>query len=229
MKIKNKCPRRTASLNVPWEIRMGNSRLADGTVTLGPGETREMSALWTAVEGTFIFFGNADPGNTVSETDRNNNTTRDRRISVASSQAGLATKLLEHIYAKDAGAGFTANPVGITPCTLETNGGIPVSGSSEQVQAKINCTGWPAGGRGDFEGYLGFTLKNGWRVKSYVIPRSSTTGFEEGQGRGWSWGSPPPSGTNPYYKLHLWTDGFHGIEIFVKITIEGPQGTNPYQ
>ncbi len=76
---------------------------------------------------------------------------------------------------------------------------------------------------------MGFNLKNGWKVKSYEIAGPTRAGI--GAGSDWRWVStPPPAGsTTPYVKWHLWANGGSSITVGIKIIIEGPEGTDPYQ
>jgi hypothetical protein len=228
MTIRNVCPARTADLTIPWEIKVDSHRIADGRVTLESGESKVVSAQWTVGwhEDWSVLTGNADPSNTIPETVRKNNTKEIKPVPTIA----IDDHLIDHVKAKNAGANFTVSADGPNPCSIETNGG---SGGSffgnEQVQLRINCRSRPGGARADFEGFVGFTLKNHWVVRTYQIGESSNPDFREAAGKGWSWVSPPPSGTNPYFKIHLWADGFHGIEVFVKIWIQGPSGTDPYR
>jgi hypothetical protein len=136
--------------------------------------------------------------------------------------------VLNHVRAKDAGAGFTESLEGSTPCHTSSSGGkTGYSAGDEVVSMDLNCIARPLGGKANFEGYVGFTLKNGWRVKSHEVVRGSGN-FAEGAGKGWSWVTGPPSGANPYFKLHFWADADRALDIGIKITIEGAEGTSPY-
>ncbi len=221
LKIRSKCPAGTADLRVPWEIRKNSTRLSSGTETLAPGVAKDVTTNWTAVAGTNNFHGS------VTITDGgNNNTSNDVTVNLS---PPLVTRALNHVSAKNAGANFSANNIDKTPCILHSNGGQAGSYFGDEViNSSVDCVTLLVGGKLEVEGYSGFTLKNGWRVKSYELIRG-TNDFAEGPGRGWSWLSATPTGTNPYYKIRLWADGHRGIEIGLKIFIEGPEGTNPYQ
>lgn len=220
LKIKSKCPSGTADLRVPWEIRKNSTIISSGTETLPSGISKDVTTDWTAVAGTNNFHGNlmiTDGGA--------NNTSNDVTVTLS---PPMVSQVLSHVSAKNVGANFSANKVDTNPCDLVTSGGQAGSYGEEMVFNRLTCLGHLAGGKADVEGYLGFTLKNGWRVKSYEIIRSAAP-YNEGTGKGWSWLSAPPTGTSPYFKFRLWADGNYAIAIRVKVFIEGPEGTNPYQ
>ncbi|MGI9065863.1 MAG: hypothetical protein ACR2HX_05590 [Pyrinomonadaceae bacterium] len=220
LKIRSKCPPGTADLRVPWEIRKNSTKISSGTETLPPGISKDVTTTWTAVVGTNNFYGS------VTMTDGgNNNTSNDVTVNLS---PPLVTRVLNHVSAKNAGANFSANIVDSSPCVLYSNAGQAGSNSDDEVVNRINCLPDLLGGRSDVEGYSGFTLKNGWRIKSHEIIRG-TGNFAEGPGKGWSWSSAPPTGTGPYFKIRLWADANRGIQIGVKIFIEGPEDTDPYQ
>lgn len=220
LKIRSKCPAGTAELRVPWEIRKNSTIISSGTETLPPGISKDLTTNWTAAVGTNNFHGS------VTITDGgNNNTSNDVTVTLS---PPMISQVLSHVSAKNAGANFSANKVDTNPCDLVTSGGQAGGYGEEMVFNRLNCIGHLAGGRADVEGYSGFTLKNGWRVKSYEILRSAAP-YAEGGGKGWSWLSAPPGGTSPYFKIRLWADGTYGIALRVKIFIEGPEGTSPYQ
>jgi len=219
LKIRSKCPAGTADMRVPWEIRKNSTIISSGTETLPPGISKDLTTNWTAVVGTTNFHGS------VTMTDGgNNNTSNDVTVNLS---PPLVTQVLSHVSAKNAGANFSANKVDTNPCDIATNGGRSGSYGEDMIFNHLTCLGHPAGGRGDVEGYSGFTLKNGWRVKSHEIIRAAAP-YNEGTGKGWSWLSAPPTGTNPYFKIRLWADANYAIGIRVKIFVEGPEGTSPY-
>lgn len=221
LKIRSKCPAGTADLRVPWEIRKNSTILSSGAETLPPGISKDVTTNWTATAGTNSFHGS------VTITDGgNNNTSNDVTVNLS---PPLVTKVLNHLSAKNAGANFSANHIDKSPCIRHSNGGQAGSYVGDEVIAgSIDCGGLLAGAKLEIEGYSGFALKNGWKVKSYEIIRG-TNHFAEGPGRGWSWLSATPTGTSPYFKIRLWADANRGIEIRVRVLIEGPEGTNPYQ
>lgn len=221
LKIRSKCPAGTADMRVPWEIRKNSTIISSGTETLPPGISKDLTTSWTAVVGTTNFHGS------VTMTDGgNNNTSNDVTVNLS---PPLVTRALNHVSAKSAGANFSANDIDKGPCFRASNGGQSGSSFGDEVMtSSVDCLAFAVGGKLEVEGYSGFTLKNGWRVKSHAIIRG-TQSYNEGEGKGWSWLSGPPSGTSPYFKLRLWADGHNGIRIGVKVFIEGPEGTSPYQ
>ena len=236
MKIKNKCPSGTANLNVPWIIKRDSTQISSGTVTLAPGATSsDLIGNWTAASGTFNFWGAADPQKTISETERNNNTTNDYRITVGQASAStagtgqpkLVTQELDYQKAKDNGARF-AGAKETRPCaSFIYNWGIVQNSSAKPgVVFHLSCGGDPVGGTADLEGFMSFNLKNGWKVKSFDPPQ-----ILQKEGRAdWGWEKPPAvNSTNAYMKMHLWAEAFSLIKIGVRVVIEGPEGTNPYQ
>lgn len=233
MKIKNKCPSGTSSLIIPWIIKKGSDEIGSGTVTLAPGITStELVAYWTAAVGTFVFWGAADPQKTIAETDRNNNTTSDHSVTV---NAKIVTQLLNHALAKTSatGADFTPKTFWDAPCNVAHGGAqfVPSNNfGNEQVWMKVDCRERPTGEKVSFWAYAGkFQLRNGWKVKSFEIVPSPNGQLQEGSGKGWSWETKPQiGGTQAAAKLNLWADAGKGIEIFLRITIEGPEGTSPY-
>jgi hypothetical protein len=94
----------------------------------------------------------------------------------------------------------------------------------DEVSFWVNCELYPQGAKANFEAFTNFNLKNGWKVKSYEILNPKTA---DGS---WNWVVPPNNGSpNPYSKLHLWVNAGVKVSLKLKILIEGPEGTNPYQ
>ena len=47
---------------------------------------------------------------------------------------------------------------------------------------------------------------------------------------GWQWTRVPSVGTDdPSGKLHIWANSNTTLSFFVKVEVEGPAGTSPYQ
>lgn len=236
MTIKNVS---NTTLKIPWKITR-NDQVWSGAQEVKAGDSFSPTVTWSAALGAQHFVGTADPDNTLGEVlNQRNNNSKSLDVNVAQvsastegtggSQPRLVTQTLNHVNAKYSGASFTINAVGATPCTLESNGGISMPTWSDEIPAfRISCTGGPVGGRADFEAYLGFTLKNGWKIKSYEIAFLDRGGDS---GCDWDWRSTPPSqgSTNPYLKWRLWANGGSRITVGIKIIIEGPEGTNPYR
>ena len=216
MKITNKCPSGTASLNVPWNIKKDSTTLSSGTVTIDPGATKEVSAPWTATAGTFNFWGNADPEKRISESERNNNTTSDNSV----------TTLDWKILTLTSGGTFPANPESPTgPCYLKNNQMNDSFGG--QIQTVLSCTGSVTGLKANPEYFKGLTLKNGWVVDTATVRDDAVIA---GSGRGgWGWRTQPASGSNnPYARIHVWVDANTAFQYYLTVKIKGPAHLSPF-
>jgi hypothetical protein len=233
MTIKNKCPNGTADLNVPWKLYLDDQVIKTGTSKISAGSSADVTASWTAVGGSHHFYGEADPRN---EKIRENNTRPDVVIDVPQSSVSpattqLETQVLNYQKAKLAGAQFWHGVAGYTLCTPigqfdPAEFGESVAGNS--VVFDITCSyGVLTGARANPEAFQNFTLKNGWKIKSIEI----TPEYRRGLGHGeWQWTTRPSRGSdNPYVQMHLVAEDRHSVQIYIKITIEGPAGTDPYQ
>jgi len=203
--------------NVPWSIEADNQRVGEGTegsVTAGSSFTK--TAQWTATAGKHQFSGDVDLQKTLKNTAPPAARIKGLEVTVAAPK--LATQLLDNRFAKNAGAQFADNP--------ETLGCIvfgPLDlGYTQKVNFEVNCIARPVGMKTNPEAFKNFTLKNGWTVKSFGVSDDGKVNA------GWSW-TVKPSGNNPYLKMHLWANAHAAITVFVKVWIEGPEGTNPYQ
>jgi hypothetical protein len=235
MKITSKCPGGTADLDVPWKIYADGQMISSGNVRISAGDTATVSSSWTALVGSHSFFGSADPRN---ERARNNNTLPDVVMNVRprSTSANridntppqLETQVLDYQKAKDAGAQFSDGVAGATICNpigqYDPTGSPDSSGNS--VGFRIVCSNIITGARANPEAFINFRLKNNWKIKSVdtsQIDLSTCTGAN------WQWQTRPSEGTdNPYMQMHLVSEPFQCLVRAVKITIEGPAGTNPY-
>ncbi len=140
------------------------------------------------------------------------------------------TQLLDYDKAKRSGAQFPSGIEGNTPCR-------PV-GVFDQKQYPdyslnrpplgilfvVDCKLVPFGGRATPEAFAGYRLKNGWKVKSFdVVATNPNAG-------NWEWRKTPAKGSDdPSMSMHVWADGGGWVLALVKVEIEGPAGTNPYQ
>ena len=220
--VKSKCPGGTKPLDIQWEITdAGDRKLGNGEAQLNPGASSSFTATWTAEAGAHKLRGDAYAQEATSGQQNN---WREASVTI---QPKLVTQELDHKKAKNAGAGFTNNPIGTPNCRTLNNGGSEKP--DNKVNFKVTCSVFPYGGKGDFEAYANFNLKNGWKVKSYEIVGPDR--FKDEKDSDWSWSSSPPAegSTSPYVKLHLWANANAGITVGIKIIIEGPEGTNPYQ
>lgn len=223
--VKSRCPSGTKPLDMQWEITDGGDRkLGSGDAQLNPGASSSFTATWTAEAGAHQLRGDAYAQEATSGQQNNW-----REVNVTVSPT-LVTMKLNHVKAKNGGAGFTANATGATTCSIEIYAG-QTGGTQEDDEAafRVSCVLSPSGGKADFEAYSGFNLKNGWKIKSYEVKGPTRIGGNRQSD--WSWISTPPSAgsTNPYVKWHLWANAGAEITVRIKITIEGPEGTDPYQ
>jgi len=220
---------------VPWSIHLAtdNQTLGQGEkMNLGPGESFEVTAQWTPSAGQKLLQGYVDPtGQALKNTAPVSAQIKELSVTVAAAASASTpgtpveteTRVLEHLKAKNAGANFTANAVGATPCTIENRGGRNVT-FTEEVELILGCQLLP-GGRADFEVYSNFRLKNGWKVERVDVRKQS------GGTADWSWVSSAPAvgSDNPYAKFHLWSNPNGYVYVLPKITIKGPKNTDPYQ
>lgn len=152
----------------------------------------------------------------------------------------LAVQDLDPARARAAGAVFSHNVDGQAFCNRLGVGdwqdrswdsweGTP---RATGVLFMADCTATPAfpvvlpnsGGKADPEAYKDFTLKNGWVIRSAELVNVDRLNAD------FRWISPPKIGTSdPYIKAHLAADPGEMIKRGVRIVIEGPAGTNPYQ
>ncbi len=224
--LKSKCPSNTRPLSFDWDINSGSQRLAGGSAQLNPGASSTFTANWAAAVGTHNIYGGVATDLNESAGANKQNNTRQVTITI---QPKLVEQLLNHVKAKENGANFTVNADGPTPCYVTSNGGASMStyAGSDITEFIVNCYNLDFGGKGIFEAYSGFTLKNGWKIKSFAVEKK----YGENPRKGWGWLSAAPvvGSTNPYFKVRLWAEKLEHMSIGVKIRIEGPEGTNPYQ
>ena len=208
---------------------------------LAPGASQTVGARVNVGPGVRDYFARVDPDDTLHEpiVQRANNESRLKLTipQVSRDQAPppgstppKETQLLDYDKAKRNGAQFSAGLEGNTPC-------IPV-GVFDQTQDPdytlhrpalgilfvADCKNFPFGARATPEAFTGFRLKNGWRVKSFLVVDQNVNGGN------WEWRKTPSNGTDdPSMRLHIWADGLGWSLALVKVEIEGPAGTNPYQ
>jgi hypothetical protein len=199
---------------------------------LAPGASQTVGAHVNVGPGTREYFARVDPDDILHEpiVQRANNESRLKlTIPQALGQQAPAapqkeTQLLDYDKAKRAGAQFGAS--------LEPSSSSPASTLCivQQQQApgvgvsfSLQCT--YTGGRSNPEAYVNFRLKNGWKVKSYDVLNVTKFGSAD-----WQWTRTPVIGSDDASsKVHLWADPLGQLFLSVKIEIEGPAGTNPYQ
>ncbi|MEO8055547.1 MAG: hypothetical protein ABI768_10345 [Acidobacteriota bacterium] len=217
-------------------------------VNLAPGATQSVSQTVNVAAGVREYFARVDPDDTLHEPilQRANNEKR-LRINIpqlVAAQAAAApakeTQLLDFDKAKRSGAQFGGSPNGPVCEMLVVDANTPDLSSAPGRPAagvffNLRCAASPVGARSDPEAFTSFRLKNGWKVKSFdvtgvqrrVWPGDRPAGEQDAN---WQWTKTPSVATDdPSAKLHLWTNANRWITLFVKVEIEGPAGTNPYQ
>lgn len=208
--------------------------LETAVVNLGPGATQRVGQKINVGPGAREYFARVDPDDTLHEplVQRANNEKRLKlTIPQASGQQGSAggvpqkeTQLLNYDKAKRAGAQFGAS---LDPSSSSRASTLCIvqqgQDSGVGVLFMLNCT--YTGGRSTPEAYVNFRLKNGWKVKSFDVVNVTKVASAD-----WQWTKTPSIGSDdPSSKVHLWADPLGQIILSVKIEIEGPAGTNPYQ
>ncbi len=243
--IQNVCNGPLAS--VPWTIEVGtgtgpNQVLGSGVQqNVLAGASFSVTANWTAVPGQRGFLGTADRDNALRESvQHRQNNYKDFPVNVPQMSADTAApagstpqvevRSLEHMKAKSAGANFTNTSPQPTPCGINNFGGQNPQAnisSADTVRILVDCQGSVFGGRGDFDLYSNFRLKNGWKIVR-VDPMNIQ---QRGGPTDWRYDStlPGAGSDNPYMRFHLWAEHGALMGVEIKVTIQGPTGTDPYQ
>ena len=66
-------------------------------------------------------------------------------------------------------------------------------------------------------------------MKSYEIVQSPDPALGEGAGKGWNISVAPVAGSiDPDAGVDIWADAGKGIQVFLRVTIEGPEGLSAY-
>ena len=231
MTIRNKCPEGTAVLSVPWKIYVDSQMIQTGTTKISAGNTADVTASWRAVAGSHHFSGSAY-NNTVPDVIINVPQRSADTMGVSNEQPQLETQTLDYQKAKQAGAGFAHSPDGPTgTCDYgqmdlaEAYKSHSVFGPGPGVVFFVVCTNPPpTGARANPEAFTNFTLRNGWKIKDVLTEQ------KEKHSGDWQWVTRPRKGdNNPYMKMHVWSYPSGWLYVIVKVIIEGPAGTDPYQ
>jgi len=244
--IKNLCSVPLA--RVAWQIAStpDNTILGSGVVqaAIPAGQSVTVTAPWNAVPGQRGFDGRADPANLLRESagdQANNRKTASINVpQMSASRQGaggaaprLVTQMLNYDKAKNAGGRFTNNLDPNTVGCLGTGQFSPAnapSGGADASVAVVFRMSCLAGARASPEAFTGnFKLQNGWKIKRVepVIEHVK-------DGVDWQWDTRPTEGSDvPAMKMVL--DGFgsalgrnKNATLYVKVVIEGPEGTDPY-
>lgn len=243
--IRNLCD--TPIANVPWQIGQPDTPImATGVhqAAVPAGQSFAVTVRWPANPGLRGLYGWVDPQNVFREQPENRkNNLRTLAINLVEQPpartpvAGgtgprLVQTVLNYQRAKDAGARFAHNPDSDSRCSTlgQYDPKHPAfqsfSVGDQSVVFSVSCIGF--GGRGTPEAFTGFRLKNGWLIKLVEPPRE----FNKVQSD-WQFVTRPKEGTdNPEMRMHLWGEAYGPlagtVNVFVKIIIEGPEGTDPY-
>lgn len=223
--LRNSCT--GTSLNIPYKITNYTTTVASGTKSVPANGTTNVDVVWKATAGNHVFDALLDETNTLNEssTNRVNNGASD---GIALSVAPFVTMTLDAQAASSAGA-HHAHAFKSSVCDMASRMGsimiqfvanyVGLPASKFRVRGPVICTMVTEG-----EAFGNLQLKNGWRVKS-------ASGNHEGSGANWQWITQPSAGsTNPFAKIRITSNpGAVDYTVNLKIEIEGPQGTNPYQ
>lgn len=238
MTIMNRCASGTVDLNVPWKIYLDNVVIKTGTATVAAGKFVTVTAQWIAAGiGSHNFYGGIDPNNSLGDRTRYYSTLPDVVVTVIQGSADssgssngqspqLETQRLDYQKAKNAGAQFADSPDGPTGLCQYGQRDLAQQLSLEGAGVRffVNCGGILNGARATPEAFMNFTLKNGWKIKSIDTSEEGGKTLAD-----WNWTTRPVEGSNnPYMKMHLWSNPGGSVWVQVKVTIEGPAGTDPY-
>ncbi len=243
MTIKNKCPNGTADIDVPWKLYVDDQTIRTGTAKISAGGSASVSGPWAAVAGSHRFYGAADLKN---EKVTSNNILPDVIINVPQSsvvtkgkdsggQPQMETQVLDYQKAKDAGAQFSDGVKSVVGCQAYQIDPAYRPGiyAGNSVAFELDCAGGfgLTGAKGDPEAFINFTLKHGWKIKLVETSQPDKT-YCNGNAT-WQWMTrpkerPDEKSDNPYMQMHLVAEGSQCQFRVVKVTIEGPVGTNPY-
>lgn len=217
--------------SVPWTIiePVGPRWRTCGSGALtnvAPNAPVQVSCTMTAFVGPHSFRGAADPAGSLGEAQvpvnyRANNT-RELTLTVMTAGAIAGTEVyLNAQRAKAAGAGFSQQ-IDRTPCPITLDENF----NDLTMRVGINCANSLQGGKVDFELYRNFTLKNGWTVKWIDAPDMNHPTPAAGSRFDVR---PAVGSTNPYMKVHSWSEHHNSKFDLLRILITGPYGTDPYQ
>lgn len=208
---------------------------------LAAGATQSVGAPVSIGPGVREYKAQVDPDNTLKEPtpqQRANNESRLRLTipQVSGEQAPPAgsappkeTQLLDYELAKNAGAQFTHGIEGWQGTCISVGQFNSVGWTNDHSKGVIfmvDCRLMANGARATPEAFSGFRLKNGWKVKDYAIGAVE----KGGDGADWQWRQTPSKGTDdPSMRMHVFASPLGNVKVQVKVEIEGPRGTNPYQ
>lgn len=219
-------------------------------VSLGPGDHAEVQYQFVVKIGMNVVTACVDPDNALGETpdDRRNNC---KSIDLTR----YTTQELDFQRAGRSGATFadgvehsgTCRRVGVADSfRAETyangqRGAVFVADCPSFGSFVLVPIG--TGGKATASAYRDFTLQNGWTVASVEtafttnreMPSSTAPTLEATQSpgertmEGFAFTSPPVVGSStPSMTAHFWVEPGAFLNVFVKMIIKGPEGTEPY-
>jgi hypothetical protein len=121
--------------------------------------------------------------------------------------------------AQQAGATLPEPEVADASAGCRATTGVARSGG---VLFSLRCPG-SLGTKSSHPAYVGFRLKNGWKVKDtrVVVTGSSKAGFDLEK--------PAPGSDQPFLKGKLWAGPGGEVLIEVYVKVEGPKGTSYFR
>lgn len=227
----------TAATNVPWALEVDGVPISNGMAPgLKAGDGWESSKAWTATPGSHTVRLVVDPAGTGSASGAPI-AARTRQLAI--SVAALPTMEVRQIdWDAARSAGMVSRHGLVNPTTCQ---GILESVGSASYQSLLSQTsfatyvGWvhlmlqcpfATGARMNPVIYDNLVLRNGWRVKEVRVVQLTRHGTSE-----WQFlGAPPAAGSDrPRVALGMWANYGGALEVVLRVDIEGPRGTNPYQ
>lgn len=213
---------------------------------LAAGASQTFGARVNLAAGVREYFARVDPDDTLHEpiVQRANNERRLRltvplvsrdQAAAPGSAPPRETQILDYEKAKQAGAQFShgvegsqgaCNNVGQFNANLAAFivGRTIPAGVVFSMDCTVGGLAVPTGARATPEAFMGFRLKNGWKVREFAF------GEILRQAADWQWRKTPSNGTDdPSMRMHIWANPGGRLGVPVKVVIEGPAGTNPYQ
>jgi CARDB protein len=222
---------------VPWLIQDStlNKALASGQETnFSPGSTKQVTATWKADEGTHHIQVYVDPtGTTFKNTAPVSSQIVEKDLKVVPK---IVQRYLEWKKATGKVSQDAASPVG---CYAYVRDGGTVGSSYQDttpfkgVVVLTGCSPTVLGGFSfDVDVLNGFTLKNGWKVKSGASVLKVSR--NDAGGLGWHMVTSPQAGNDSAYMKLRFDLGSPVTEpaslwVSIQVMIEGPEHKDPYQ
>jgi hypothetical protein len=213
--------------------------------SLAPGASQTVGARVNVGPGLREYFARVDPDDVLHEpiVQRANNESRLKlTIPQASGQQApppgsappLATQDLDYERAKQAGAQFAHGVEGsqgicvnVGQFNANLSGWVVAHSIPAGVVFSMDCApgglAVPTGAKATPSAFRNFRLKNGWKVKEFSF------GDVLREAADWQWRKTPSKGTDdPSMEMHIWANPGGRLAVPIRVSIEGPAGTNPY-